>query len=102
MRSVTIKEAKATLNELVEAAERGEEVVLLRGSQHVAAIVPITEADLELVPRLTDAQARRLWRQLADERDAGTLAVFEGAAPAVEHLRAPRRSRTERRKRSRG
>jgi prevent-host-death family protein len=42
MRAVTIKEAKARLNELVEAARSGEQVVLLRGSEHVAAIVPIT------------------------------------------------------------
>ena len=42
MQAVTIREAKARLNALVEAALRGEQVVLMRGSQHVAAIVPVS------------------------------------------------------------
>ena len=36
MQAVTIREAKARLHALVEAAERGEQVVLMRGAQHVA------------------------------------------------------------------
>ena len=71
MQAVTIREAKARLNALVEAAERGEQVVLMRGAKHVALIVPLTEADLEVSPRLTDAQAERLWRQIAAERRDG-------------------------------
>ena len=96
MRSVTIKEAKAKLSELIDAATRGEDVVLLRGSHHVAAIVPITDADLELGPRISDAQARSAWKRLATEREAGTTAVFDDAREAVEHLRAstPRGSST--------
>ena len=38
MRAVTIREAKARLNELVEAAAQGEQVVLMRGAKHVAAL----------------------------------------------------------------
>jgi prevent-host-death family protein len=88
---VNIKEAKAHLNELVEAASRGEQVVLMRGSKHVAALVPITDADVELAPRLADDQAARLWQRLAAERAAGTLAVFASPQAAVAHLsRAPR------------
>lgn len=76
MRAVTIKEAKARLNELVEAAKGGEDVVLMRGSKHVAAIVPLTEQDLYVASRLTDEQAARLWKALAAERAAGkTLEV---------------------------
>ena len=95
MHAVTIKEAKARLNALVEAARRGEQVVLMRGSEHVALLVPISSDDLEVAPRLTDAQASRLWKQIADERAAGT-AVEVGSAPeAVADLsrkpRAPRR-----------
>jgi prevent-host-death family protein len=86
MRAVNIKEAKAHLNELVDAASRGEEVVLMRGSKHVAVLVPISDADVELAPRLADAQAERLWRRLADERAAGTVATFESAEAAVEAL----------------
>jgi antitoxin (DNA-binding transcriptional repressor) of toxin-antitoxin stability system len=91
MRAVTIKEAKAHLNELIEAAIAGETVVLMRGATHVAAIVPITEDDLELSPRLTDDQAARLWKSLAAEQAASGVATFDSPAQAVEHLRRQRR-----------
>ena len=86
MRAVTIREAKAHLNELVEAANRGEQIVLLRGSKHVAAIVPISDADLELHARLTDAQAERLWRDLAAERRDGSMLLFDAPEDARAHL----------------
>jgi prevent-host-death family protein len=89
MQIVTIREAKARLNALVEAALRGEEVVLVRGSEHVAAIVPVSADDLELSPRLTDPQAERLWPQIAAERTDGASLVFE-TAEAVEHLSSER------------
>ena len=93
MRSVTIKEAKAHLNELINAASRGEQIVLLRGSKHVAAIVPISEADLELVIPLSNAQAERLWKDLAAERAAGRVATFESPEAAVQRLKAGSRRR---------
>ena|SRR5919106_89835 len=93
MHAVTIREAKARLNELVEAASRGEQVVLMRGSKHVAAIVPLSAEELELPPRLTDAQAERLWRLLADEREDGRTTVFREPAAAVAHLSEARRGR---------
>lgn len=86
MRAVTIKEAKARLNQLVEAARQGEQVVLMRGSKHVAAIVPISSEDLELSFRLTDAQAERLRRRLAQEEAAGKTLVLEGPEAAIRHL----------------
>lgn len=89
MQAVTIREAKARLNALVEAAERGEQVVLMRGAKHVALIVPLTEADLEVSPRLTDAQAERLWRQIAAERKDGASLVMETPAKAVAFLAKP-------------
>ncbi len=86
MKAVTIREAKARLNALVEAAARGEQVVLMRGSKHVAAIVPVSADDLELSPVLTDSQAERLWQQLHEEREAGTSLVFESPERAVSFL----------------
>ncbi|MBI4705847.1 MAG: type II toxin-antitoxin system prevent-host-death family antitoxin [Deltaproteobacteria bacterium] len=88
MRAVTIKEARAHLNEIIEAAQRGEQVVLMRGAKHVAAIVPITADDLELAPRLADEQAERLWRALAEERAAGRAQVLPTAEAAVARLAA--------------
>jgi antitoxin (DNA-binding transcriptional repressor) of toxin-antitoxin stability system len=96
MQAVTIREAKARLNALVEAAVGGEQVVLMRGSKHVALIVPLTEADLEVSPRLTDAQAGRLWAELAAGLRDGSSVVMDGPAQAVGYLagrRAPRASR---------
>lgn len=86
MRAVTIKEAKAHLNELIEAARNGEQVVLLRGSEHVAAIVPISAADLEIKPQLTDRQADSLWQLIAEERRAGKLATYETPEDLVLNL----------------
>jgi prevent-host-death family protein len=97
MQTVTIREAKARLNALVDAAERGEQVVLMRGSRLVAAIVPVSPADFELAPRLTDPQAERLWRQIEGEQESGASLVFEGPAEAVAHL-LPSVGRTARRK----
>ena len=87
MKAVTIGEAKARLNALVEAAERGEQVVLMRGSKHVAAIVPVTEDDLQLAPSLTDVQAERLWRQLEAERRTGTTVAYDTMEAALAELR---------------
>jgi prevent-host-death family protein len=86
MRAVTIREAKAHLNELVEAARRGEQVVLMRGSKHVAALVPLSPDELELPARLSDPQAERLWRKLAEEREEGTSRIFDSPEKAVAFL----------------
>jgi prevent-host-death family protein len=103
MQTVTIREAKARLNALVEAAERGEQVVLMRGSRLVAAIVPISTADLELAPHLTDPQAERLWRQLEVERTGGASVVFDAPKKAVAYLTSgPRRAATRPQGSSRG
>lgn len=97
MEAVNIREAKARLNALVEAAERGEQVVLMRGSKLVAAIVPLSADDVEITPRLTDRQAERLWRQLADERRDGSRLVFDSPAGAVAALAAEGSGRRKRR-----
>ena len=91
MKAVTIREAKARLNALVEAAERGEQIILMRGSKHVATIVPVSANDLELAPSLTDAQADRMWRQLHEERQAGTSMVFDSPERAVDFLQSVRK-----------
>lgn len=96
MRAVTIKNAKAHLNELIEEAEAGEQVVLMRGTKHVAAIVPIDERNLELVLGLGDEQAARLWQALADERKSGATRLYPSARAAVQALRDVRAPRPRR------
>lgn len=91
MRAVTIKDAKAHLNELIDAATAGEQVVLMRGSKHVAAIIPIGPEQLELVSELTDAQAARFWAQL----NQAPKQAFASAEAAIGHLK---RSTSKRRR----
>jgi len=100
MRAVTIREAKARLNELVEAATRGEQVVLMRGSKHVAALVPVSTEELELPPRLSDPQAEHLWRRLASELRDGSSQTFETPEMAVAYLSGKRVPRPRGRRRS--
>lgn len=64
MITITLQEAKAKLNKLVDAALAGEDVVLLRGSKIIARLLPMTEKDLEIAPQLTDAQAERFWSEV--------------------------------------
>jgi antitoxin (DNA-binding transcriptional repressor) of toxin-antitoxin stability system len=90
MQAVTIREAKARLNALVEAASRGEQVVLMRGSKHVAAIVAISADDLEISARLSDVQAERLWAELAGGLRDGSSVVAESPERAVDLLRRRR------------
>lgn len=80
MHTFTLQEAKAKLNRLVELAHAGEDVVLLRGSHVVATIRPLSEADLEVAPTLTTAQAQRLH---AEVRAAKRGAPQSGRATAV-------------------
>ena len=63
----TMKDAKARLNRLVQSAEAGESVVLMRGSRHVAAIIPISEDDLDLNLSISDDQANRFWQTIEVE-----------------------------------
>jgi antitoxin (DNA-binding transcriptional repressor) of toxin-antitoxin stability system len=98
MQAVTIREAKARLNALVEAAQRGEQVVLMRGARHVALIVPLSAEDLEVAPRLSDRQAERLWREIATGAQHGTGIVAESPEAAVSLLagRKPEKTRRKR------
>ena len=89
MQAVTIREAKARLNELINAAARGEQIVLMRRSQHVATLVPISARDVELVTRLSDGQADRLWQSLDGESKQGASTTFESVELAVRALKKP-------------
>ena len=86
MITATIREAKAKLNDLIDKALQGEEVVLLRGSKHVVALTPVTDDDLELSAHLTDAQAGRFWDRIEREREEGKLLSFESPEEAVAAL----------------
>ena len=83
MRVVNIKEAKAHLNALIDAAQAGQQVVLMRGSTPVVQLTPITEADLEVAPILTDRQAAKLLKRAREEPGKS----FPSAEEAVDYLK---------------
>ena len=93
MITATIRDAKARLNDLVDKALQGEEVVLLRGSKHVVMLMPITDADLELAPRLSDAQALRFWERIERERAEGKVLAFESPEQAAAGVTRTRRKK---------
>lgn len=80
---MTLNKAKARLHQLVEAAESGEQVVLMRGSEVVATLVPLHSRDLQINSPLTDEQAKRFWAELEDESPR----TFSNPAKAITFLR---------------
>jgi prevent-host-death family protein len=48
--SYTVHQAKTNLSKLIKEAESGKEVVITRGKEAVAKIVPITSAPKKRVP----------------------------------------------------
>lgn len=46
----TVHQAKTNLSKLIEEATRGEEVIIARGKEPVARLVPITRASQKRVP----------------------------------------------------
>lgn len=83
MITVTLQEAKAKLNSLVEAALSGEDVILLRGAQIVARIQPLNSDDIELAPHLSDQQAENFWNEIEDK----PTKKFSSPEKAIQALR---------------
>lgn len=83
MIAATLQEAKAKLNRLVEKARSGETVVLMRGSEIVAEIRPLSADDIEVNPRLSDRQAERFWQEVKE----GESRSFATPVAAVSFLK---------------
>lgn len=83
MLTVTLQEAKAKLHQLIERALAGEEVVFMRGAQIVAMLQPISSEDIEIAPKLTDAQAKRFWEETEKEKKR----TFGSTAKAIQALK---------------
>jgi antitoxin (DNA-binding transcriptional repressor) of toxin-antitoxin stability system len=82
MITATLQEAKAKLNQLVEKAQSGEEVVLMRGTEIVATILPISSREVEISSRLTDTQAKKFWDEVGKEKKQ----TFKNAQQAIKFL----------------
>ena len=83
MITVTLNKAKAKLHQLVEAAESGEQVVLMRGSEVVATLVPLQAKDLQISSSLSDEQAKKFWEEARED----VSHVFSSPVQAVALLR---------------
>jgi len=57
MGTVSMKEARERLSELVRAAERGEAITITRRGKEVARIVPAEQKPLKPLPDLTEFRA---------------------------------------------
>lgn len=76
MKQVKVQYAKTHLSALLASVERGEEVVIARGDQPVARLVPITEPaarELGFVPYDVP-------EEFFDPLPAEELALWEGSA----------------------
>jgi len=88
MTKTTLAEAKTQLDALVDAALRGERVVLTRGSKPVAAIVP---ADESLSLHVSDAAADYLAHEARMELETGVAQVHESPTAFAAAITKPRR-----------
>ncbi len=81
MKTVTISEAKAKLSGLVEAAQNGEQVLIMRGSRPAVTLVPVHEEDLVIWPplRVTDRAADTLLAEASQESASGRAKTFESS-----------------------
>lgn len=90
MTKATIAEAKTQLGALIDAAIRGERVVIMRGSKPAAAIVPV-ETDESPALRVSDAAAEFLADEARAELAVGVAQVHESPAAFAAATTRPRR-----------
>ena len=89
MITASISEARRTLAQLIEKAQQGEEIVIIKDSRPVAALRAIGPEDLELKLEVSDAQARKLWSTLQES----DLVNFDVPKKAVNHLKRAARTK---------
>ena len=73
MKVVSIASAKANLSKLIEAAENGQQVLIMRGSQPAVTLTPVTEADLESLPQIPEFALADFEAEIEADRRAGRL-----------------------------
>jgi prevent-host-death family protein len=88
MKLVTISDAKANLRTLIEAAENGQQVLIMRGSRPAVTLTPVTEMDLELAPRISESSLADFDDEIEADRMAGRLGKLGSSVQeAADHLR---------------
>jgi prevent-host-death family protein len=76
MKSVTLTEAKMKLTALLNAAERGEHVLIKRQGKRPVALVPVKNGNLEPWPEIPASALNAFAKELAAEKASGSLMLL--------------------------
>ena len=79
MKTFTISDAKSHLSALVEMAERGDQVLIMRGSKPAVTLVPVDEEDLMICRplRVSDPAAEGLMAEARTELKTGRARILD-------------------------
>ena len=83
MKTFTISEAKAKLSALVAAAERGEEILIMRGAKPAVTLTRVSEEDLAIWPKIPISALASFDQEIEADRKAGQLKLLGRDAPAA-------------------
>ena len=88
MKLVNISQAKTHLSSLIEAAEQGEEVMILRGSRPAVTLLKVTEADLHFNPEISMKGLEEFDSEIEKDRREGALVhLGDTGSQAVDALK---------------
>ena len=88
MKLVNISQAKTHLSFLIEAAEQGEEVMILRGSRPAVTLLKVTEADLHFNPEISMKGLEEFDSEIERDRREGALVYLgDTGSQAVDALK---------------
>jgi antitoxin (DNA-binding transcriptional repressor) of toxin-antitoxin stability system len=88
MKLVNVSQAKAQLSSLIEAAELGEQVLIMRGSRPAVTLMKVTEDDLSFHPEVPIGALNDFEAEIQQERGgAGLLHLGSTAAEAASQLK---------------
>ncbi|MEI8294881.1 MAG: type II toxin-antitoxin system Phd/YefM family antitoxin [bacterium] len=88
MKLVNISQAKTHLSSLIEAAEQGEEVMILRGSRPAVTLLKVTEADLHFNPEISMKGLEEFDSEIEKDRREGALVYLgDTGSQAVDALK---------------
>ncbi len=88
MKLVNISQAKTHLSSLIEAAEQGEEVMILRGSRPAVTLLKVTEADLHFNPEISMKALEEFDSEIErDRREGDLLFLGDSGSQAVDALK---------------
>jgi antitoxin (DNA-binding transcriptional repressor) of toxin-antitoxin stability system len=88
MKLVNVSQAKAQLSSLIEAAELGEQVLIMRGSRPAVTLMKVTEDDLSFHPEVPIEALNDFEAEIQQERGgAGLLPLGSTAKEATSQLK---------------